>query len=194
MREGFGWRQDVPDGAASDGPAPHDGPRSEDRVRDLGTQAHVVFVTSTVISGALGGLAGADTICQERAAAAGWGGVWRAIMSDGSTDARDRIAVTRPVRNAAGLVVATGATDLWDGEIENPIDRDEHGVPVSSEMLVWDASHDDGTKYPSSHCGNWTSSRHEDWGELGRLSSQLKWIDDTASSCDATHRVYCISQ
>ena len=44
-----------------------------------------MFVTSTSSTGALGGAAGADTICQARADAATFGGTWQAVINDDST-------------------------------------------------------------------------------------------------------------
>src|SRR5262245_63566652 len=66
----------------------------------------------------LGGLAGADAICQRLAAAVGAGNkMWRAYLSTSATgnqpavNARDRIG-KGPWQNAKGLVVAQSVDDL----------------------------------------------------------------------------------
>ena len=66
----------------------------------------------------LGGLAGADAICQKLAAAAGAGGkTWRAYLSTSATgnqpavNARDRIG-RGPWQNAKGVAVAQNVDDL----------------------------------------------------------------------------------
>jgi hypothetical protein len=66
----------------------------------------------------LGGLTGADAICQQRAAAVGAGGkTWRAYLSTTATgnqpavNARDRIG-KGPWQNAKGVVVAQNVDDL----------------------------------------------------------------------------------
>jgi len=75
------------------------------------------FVTSTGSgNGAnLGGLAGADKICQDLAQAAGAGDhTWHAYLSTtgaGSVNARDRIG-KGPWQNAKGVVIATSVDDL----------------------------------------------------------------------------------
>src|SRR5262245_8280872 len=74
------------------------------------------FVTSTGsgMGANLGGLAGADKICQTRAAAAGAGGrTWHAYVStqgQGAVNARDRIG-KGPWRNAKGEVIAQSVAD-----------------------------------------------------------------------------------
>src|SRR5262249_14736184 len=66
----------------------------------------------------LGGLAGADAICQRLAAAVGGGSkTWRAYLSTSAVgnqpaiNARDRIG-RGPWQNAKGVVVAQGVDDL----------------------------------------------------------------------------------
>ncbi len=78
------------------------------------------FVTSatTTGSGALGGLAGADRICQELAAKVGAGArTWRAYLSipslggEPAVNARDRIGAG-PWYNAANVLIAASVEDL----------------------------------------------------------------------------------
>ena len=73
------------------------------------------FVTSSSQSGKLGGLAGADAICQRLAAAAGAGNrTWRAYLStqgQGAVNARDRIG-NGPWFNAKGARIAANLADL----------------------------------------------------------------------------------
>lgn len=82
------------------------------------------FVSSqTPASGNLGGLAGADKICQDLAAAAGQGSrTWRAYLSTQAIDgaqavnARDRIG-NGPWHNAKGVQVAANVAELH-GDVE----------------------------------------------------------------------------
>ena len=53
---------------------------------------NIVFATSTLQDGNLGGLAGADAICNTRASAAGLPGAYVAWLSSTTVDARDRLA------------------------------------------------------------------------------------------------------
>ena len=81
------------------------------------------FVTSETHSGNLGGLAGADAICQRLATAAGAGNrTWRAYLSTHGTqsepavNARDRIG-NGPWYNADGIMIAASLADLH-GDIQ----------------------------------------------------------------------------
>ncbi|MEY4546986.1 MAG: hypothetical protein RL685_3181 [Pseudomonadota bacterium] len=74
------------------------------------------FVTSTTHDGNLGGLAGADQICDDLATAAGAGSkTWRAYLSVANNGAplhaRDRIG-TGPWMNAAGVMIAANLDAL----------------------------------------------------------------------------------
>ncbi len=81
------------------------------------------FVTSTMHSGNLGGLAGADSECQRLAAAVGAGDRnWRAYLSthglrsEPAVNARDRIG-NGPWYNANGVMIAGSLADLH-GDIQ----------------------------------------------------------------------------
>jgi len=75
------------------------------------------FVTSSKHDGNVGGLTGADEICQDLADDAGAGDLtWRAYLSAGNSgqpiNARDRIG-TGPWYNADGALLAANLTDLY---------------------------------------------------------------------------------
>src|SRR6266446_1474861 len=81
-------------------------------------QSEMTFFITSAGSGKggdLGGLAGADKICQAHAQAAGAGGkTWHAYLStqgSGAVNARDRIG-SGPWQNAKGVVIAKDATEL----------------------------------------------------------------------------------
>jgi hypothetical protein len=73
------------------------------------------FVTSEKHTGNLGGVAGADAICQRLATAAGAGNrTWHAYISSqgaGAVNARDRIGAG-PWHNAKGVLIANNVADL----------------------------------------------------------------------------------
>ncbi len=66
-----------------------------------------VFVTTTNQSGNLGGLAGADAICQARATAGGIPGTFRAWLSSTTTSAASRLGM------ASGWVRKDNPADVW---------------------------------------------------------------------------------
>ena len=97
------------------------------------------FVTSAKSkTGNLGGLAGADRVCQDLAAAVGQGEkTWRAYLSaerdpannNNPTNARDRIGAG-PWFNANGLMVGKDLTDLHERRGNPILLVDERGQPV----------------------------------------------------------------
>jgi hypothetical protein len=81
-------------------------------------QSNMSFFVTSAGSGDganLGGLNGADAICQKLAAAAGAGNkTWRAYLStqgDGAVNAKDRIG-KGPWMNAKGVTIANDVADL----------------------------------------------------------------------------------
>ncbi len=137
------------------------------------------FVTSEAHpNGAnLGGLAGADAMCQSLASAAGAGNrTWRAYLSAEATDtspqvnARDRIG-TGPWYNANGEMIAANLAQLHNASANNLTKQTvltENGdmlagrgdTPNQHDILT--GSFDDGTLYiekdvRSSTCLNWTN-------------------------------------
>jgi hypothetical protein len=136
-------------------------------------QAMTFFVSSTGsgMGGNLGGLAGADKLCQGLAAKAGAGNrKWQAYLSTSMPDvnARDRIG-KGPWQNAKGVVIAKDVDDL----IKNANINKETGLSEKGEMTkgrgdtpnehdILTGSQMDGTAYPAGDkdqtCGNWTKS------------------------------------
>ena len=122
----------------------------------------------------LGGLAGADRLCQSLAAAAGAGGrTWRAYLStvpaggQPGVNARDRIG-PGPWRNAKGVVVAQNVTELHGANNLNKntaltekgdVVNGRGDTPNMHDILT--GSQPDGTFIAGaadSTCGNWTKS------------------------------------
>jgi hypothetical protein len=121
----------------------------------------------------LGGLAGADAICQRLAATAGAGGkTWRAYLSSSAAgnqaavNARDRIG-RGPWQNAKGVVVAQSVDDLHsdNNKLGKENSLTEKGTmvngrgdnPNTHDMLT--GSGLDGRALPGDNtCNNWTSA------------------------------------
>ena len=143
----------------------------------------------------LGGLAGADRICQARAAAVGAGArTWRAYLSAGArpgapaVNARDRIG-TGPWYNARGIEVAGNVADLHSpgNRLSKENSLTEQGnlvngrgdTPNMHDILT--GSQADGTAFAGDAdrtCGNWTSN--------GEGSAQVGHHDRTGGGPDPT--------
>ena len=120
----------------------------------------------------LGGLDGADRVCQSLAQAAGAGGkTWRAYLSTqgaGAVNARDRIG-KGPWQNAKGVVIAKDVADLHsaNNNIGKQTALDEKGELVNgrgdqpNRHDVLTGSQPDGTAFTGADdrtCGNYTKS------------------------------------
>jgi hypothetical protein len=153
--------------AAQDGPQVPAPPKPQG---EGGSPAMSFFVTSTGrgFGGNLGGLAGADAICLQRAAAVGRGDrQWRAYLSapasaDGpAIHARDRIG-RGPWVNAQGIQIAASLDELHSQKVN--LTRDtaltEKGAfvaPTRHDILT--GSNADGTLFAKGEatCRGWTS-------------------------------------
>jgi hypothetical protein len=153
------------------------------------------FVTSVGTGkegGNLGGLDGADRICQRLATAVGAGGkIWHAYLSTqnaGAVNARDRIGVG-PWHNALGVQIAASLAELHGSASRLDADtaRDETGARIpEAERAILTGTRPDGTAFPDPFgqplvppsrrtCGNWTISSfpidagiYFDTAQLGR--------------------------
>jgi hypothetical protein len=128
------------------------------------------FITSTGrgFGGNLGGLAGADAICRQRATAVGRGDrLWRAYLSapqssDGpAVHARDRIG-RGPWINARGIQIAASVEDLHSDAVNLTADTalTEAGAQVASTRHdILTGSNADGTLFTrgDATCRGWTS-------------------------------------
>lgn len=145
-------------------------------------------------TGNLGGLAGADAICQRLAAGAGAGNhTWHAYLSTVTTaqevgvNARGRIG-PGPWYNAKGDLIAASVADLH-GDVQrdrNAIRKtsalDEHGMPINgvgdmpNEHDMMTGSDSDGRALPLGPadvtCNNWTSDGNNARTMLGHSDRQ----------------------
>ena len=137
------------------------------------------FITSRTGDANLGGLAGADTICQNLAAAAGAGGkTWHAYLSasNPAVHARDRIG-TGPWYNFAGVKIADSVADLHSTNvnINKSTGLTETGAQVPgvgdtpNQHDILTGSDLDGMANGTNQCMNWTSSSAAGSGINGAL-------------------------
>jgi hypothetical protein len=141
------------------------------------------FVTSdTSMTGALGGLAGADARCLRLATASGaHTKTWHAYLSvdkgtdDKPIDARDRIG-SGPWYNVHGELLAkdlgalharTGDPDLFIDEMGGKINGQWSGSPMPVQHDVLTGSNGDGTLLTGKTCADWTSDSADDTAQVG---------------------------
>ena len=109
---------------------------------------NLVFVTSTTHTGNLGGLDGADGICNTRAMLAGLPGIYVAWLSTSTVDALSRIGGARGFVRTDGEPFADQPSDLvTSNEVWNAIHLDENGNDVGMDS-VWTGTLKNGTDAP----------------------------------------------
>jgi hypothetical protein len=159
------------------------------------------FVTSAGSGkgGDLGGIEGADRICQTLARAAGAGDrTWRAYLSTqgpDAVDARDRIG-KGPWRNARGVVIARDVTELHGtNNISKETALTEKGEAVKgrgdspNQHDILTGSRPDGAAFPPGEdrtCRNWTSSG-QGAAMVGHHDRQGLRDDDASRSWNSSH-------
>jgi len=150
-----------------------------------------VFVTGGFFDGDLGGLAGADTICTNAAAAASLSGNWTAWLSDGTTNAIDRID-DGEYQLLDETVVAENKAELTDGTLDATINLTESQNTIGDGQNVWTATDSTGVETGGS-CQGWSTNVDTQSGRIGETGGlDATWTDVGAgNACQNTNHLYC---
>jgi hypothetical protein len=172
-------------------PPPRAKPSTTDAaVPDAAKIEYRVFVSSTTPTGNLGGIAGADALCNKLAADAKLGGKYAAWISVSGSDAIDHITSTGPWHLVTGPLVAPNKAQLTAGDLKHLIDKDEKGAtPPEAEDRVWTATGPNG-RYVGPDCAQWTGAGSGVVGEA-RNPTTNKWTALVDEACSQVNRVYC---
>lgn len=166
-----------------------------------------VFLTSFTADGNLGGLAGADALCQGAANLEGLGGTWQAWLSDGNgggPSTRWQTHLNGRYLRLDGEVVAESFDGLLQLGPLIQISLTETGNPPPPSLgcsngrtdAVWTATTTSGNfNNGSGDCGGWSTngnSAHAIAGAYGLLGAL--WTDDCVMACDGSAPLYCFEQ
>jgi hypothetical protein len=162
----------------------------------------VVFTTSGVYNGNLGGIAGADAICQSLAQNVCLTGTFLAWLGTAASAPASRFnhqAV--PYRRVDGVVVANDWADLVDGAIANAIDLTESGAPAPEDntgcptaRTVWSGVSQDGTSWGGG-CADWQDGTDASGGQWGWIESLDMWSSWCSGGvCSWVAPFYCFQQ
>lgn len=169
------------------------------------TSTKSVFVTAeTYLPGDIGGLTGADEICQLAASDAGISGNFKAWLSDSTASPATRFTrSTQPYQLPDGRVIATDWVDLTSGRIANNI----NGINVNQfgevgwnlQFGAWTGTHADGTAKNESYsfCQDWTYSGDDEPAAMGVLNyGNLRggWTEGPTWGCSDAKSLYCFEQ
>ena len=150
--------------------------------------------------GDLGGLNGADQLCQLLGATAGAGTkTWHAYLStqgNGAVNARDRIG-KGPWKNAKGIIIANDLAELHGSKnnISKQTALTEKGDPVNGRgdtpnmHDILTGSQPDGTAFAAGDdrtCGNWSKSGQGS-AMVGHHDRQGLRDDDASKSWNSSH-------
>ncbi len=173
-------------------------------------------MTSEAFDANLGGLNGADGKCAAAATAGGLTGVFKAWLSDGTTDAASRLAHSSdPYQLPTGTLVAANWAALTSGTLAHAIDETEFGAatpPVTGTVNslcggvtnqgVWTFTQTDGSRQSGSPCGDWTDNAAA--SSPGSLTGGIysatnpQWTDTCSTSavgaCADKAQLYCLEQ
>jgi len=166
-----------------------------------------VFTTKTIHQGDLGGLAGADAICNARAAEASLPGIYMAWLADQTGSPSTRfVQSTVPYVLTDGATVANSYNALvTDGTLLHAIDRDESGFPVTDGTLmgtinwtnVTPAGIANGTTQFEA-CNGWTDNSGNNGSTIGINTAMTTlwtdWIGGGFADCTNQLHLYCFEQ
>ncbi len=155
----------------------------------------LLFVTSSVHTGNLGGLSGADEKCKN--AAEKLYGTYKAVLSDSTNNAKDHaVSCAGPfIRRDNTVIAATPAILFNDMDFPAAISIDETGTNLKDAMMeerVWT-----GTKANSDTaedlCGDWAQTTGNGrFGQLGAVANA--WVSNGVENCGNEFRLYCVQQ
>ena len=159
---------------------------------------NIMFITSTVQDGALGGLSGADTICKLRAEEANLPGdpalykAWLSTEGTGGVSAASRLESAQGWVRPDGVPFAASVEAIVAGEILSPPRVDEAGSLVDDTAQVYTGTLADGTVKTGYTCANWTAAAA--YTNLGDpMATAVSWThhDPGPINCRMPARIYC---
>ncbi|WAS95921.1 hypothetical protein [Nannocystis punicea] len=194
--------EECDDGNNDDG----DGCSADCEVERPDKQKRFVFLTSELHSGlSVGGLAGADAICNTLANSptahpALKGRMFTAWMSDAGANAIDRIGEWQgEYTQVGGVTVATGSMAFKSADLTTAINVTEKGESIPATMqpcetgsdVAWTGTLAGGQVDPSYTCNDWQSDVGQ--GRVGMFNAtNSSWTDCAPRDCTEMFRLYCI--
>jgi cysteine-rich repeat protein len=166
-------------------------------------EVRIAFATSTLHTGDLGGLAGADMICNMLAQSASLPGTYMAWLSTGVESPSTRFTQSAvPYVVTTGDQVADNWADLIDGSLDFAVARTETGVNSVNTAVMCGGSarlaRTGTTEFGlpgTSTCADYSSSLPMDMGLIGRSASNMsEWSNCGEVGCDVLLPIYCFQQ
>ncbi len=158
----------------------------------------LAFQTQAATNGALGGLRGADALCQGEATAAGLPGTYAAWLSSSTVSALSAFGVADgPWYRRDGVLLAANVAALTSGNLADGITLDATGA-AGTHAYVWTNTSSNGSIANSTasyaSCNDWTDAAITTGGQVTLISaSGAAWSTPYASSgCQQLLGLYCL--
>jgi hypothetical protein len=142
----------------------------------------------------IGGLSGANTICQTEANTAGYSGTYVAIMSSDTVSAASNLTLSYPIVNAYDSTTVA-STNLWSGTINTDIKNPSGGETTcsgSGAQQAFTGTSAGGAIVTGDTCTSWSSSSGN--GESGSENTPTSWSATGTQTCVTACPFYCIQQ
>jgi hypothetical protein len=157
-----------------------------------------IFIGGGFSAGDLGGLEGADALCNELSDETLLiSGTYKAWLSSNTVDARDRLTHNPgPYKLPNGIVVAESWADLVDGTLHHAINVNQHGGSTVWGNTVWTATSSSGQLTSAAGtCSDWTDNAGPGGANMGLFYfSDSNWTQASGAICSAVKPIYCIQQ
>jgi len=165
------------------------------------------FVSGADVTGNLGGIAGADAVCQASAAAANLyrPASFKALLTsaDAAVNVADRFEFDGPWYRRDGLLFAHGKAELTGGAVTLPLNVTEDGLYTGIAVALTGAKKDGA---PSGlDCSSWTATDTSPAGgalanSIAFFGNGLNWLGPADSTCadvlpagDWPRKLFCLS-
>lgn len=158
-----------------------------------------IFTTKATYDGNLGGITGADSICQTTASQAGLNGVYKVWLGDDTHNPLNYMPHNEGKYTLVdGTVIANDWQDLTDNSILASVNKDERGNLIAdASNLAWTGTPIIGDTRPDKNCNNWTSRDQYQGiqGRVGMISAKNNiWFHGSAYACGYKEHLYCFEQ
>jgi hypothetical protein len=154
------------------------------------------FISPVAHDANMGGLSGADALCNGWASSAGIGGTYRAILSTATTNASTRLGSARGWIRPDGRPVGDLPSEIFSTSsgLLIPLMITANGTNVGVKS-VWSASNNNGiynTAASGTDCTGWTSASTTDMAWYGFSNTTTEWLDrGTRYYCNSLYHIYC---
>lgn len=173
--------------------------RGVNRAIEVNRLNYKIVFAADVENGNLGGIDGADLICNTQASAAGLPGEYKAWITgtDPSNTPASRFnKADIPYGRTDGIIIANNWDDLVDGTLLAPINVDENGNPVPDPpSYAFTNTTDAGEHGGGPSCGNWDLT--VGLGRKGIISatnSDWTYTGPPHAPCGSNQYIYCFQQ